>query len=400
LLITLFAVLSAIVVIALLSFAPFSRTQAWRATVTPLASIIGSGFLICGPLLAKEFGFAASAAMAILLLISYTVGSVVRFNISHAESYLAAANNGDVVVWMANIGQVVLAVAYAISVAYYLKLLAEFTLKNVASFHALLSNALVTALILTLMGVAFSGGLRRVERVAHATVSIKLGVIAGLLVALAVHWYGVASAPIVVKLPEFSFHKVSLLLGLLITVQGFEVSRYLGRTYQAEMRIRTMRYAQWLSSAVYLAFLILLTPFLTRAAQTPGVAGILDIMAQVAPFLGLFVLLGAVSSQLSAAVADSIGASGLLTEVSRGRLTIRASFLFAGLLAIGVVWLTDPFEVVALSSRAFAVFYAFQCAIAFLVSLRTRRGGTAVRFGLLIVGLVCLLAAVAGAPAE
>ena len=41
------AVLLALAAAAFLTFGRFARTTAWRATVTPLASIIGSGFLIC-----------------------------------------------------------------------------------------------------------------------------------------------------------------------------------------------------------------------------------------------------------------------------------------------------------------------------------------------------------------
>lgn len=84
-------ILIALAITAILSFSGFARTPTWRATVTPLASILGSGFLICGPLLAREFGSAAIAAMAALL-----------------------------------------AIAYAVSVAYYLKLLAEFAMKPLA----------------------------------------------------------------------------------------------------------------------------------------------------------------------------------------------------------------------------------------------------------------------------
>lgn len=43
-----------IIVAALLTFSPFARSDGWRVTVTPLASISNSGF--CGPLLAREFG--------------------------------------------------------------------------------------------------------------------------------------------------------------------------------------------------------------------------------------------------------------------------------------------------------------------------------------------------------
>lgn len=74
------SVLVGFAIAALLTFSRFTRTTAWRATVTPLASIIGSGFLICGPLLAKEFGSAAILAMAALLAIAYAVGAVNRLS--------------------------------------------------------------------------------------------------------------------------------------------------------------------------------------------------------------------------------------------------------------------------------------------------------------------------------
>ena len=129
-------------------------------------------------------------------------------------------------------------------------------------------------------------------------------------------------------------------------------------------------------------------------------AGILDIMEFVAPFMGIFVLVGALSSQLSAAVADSIGAAGLMNEVTRRRLPVRSAFAVAAGLSLAVVWLTDPFQVIALSSRAFALFYALQCVIGLWVSVRTRAGGPLARAGLAMVGVVCLVAAVMGAPAE
>ncbi|KQN24093.1 MULTISPECIES: hypothetical protein [unclassified Sphingomonas] len=151
--------------------------------------------------------------------------------------------------------------------------------------------------------LALGGSLRRVEHLAHGTVSIKIGIISGLLVALGIAWLtnGITDPLPPVRL---SWASIPMLLGLIITVQGFETSRYLGHDYPAEMRIRTMRHAQWIASGIYLAFIALLTPFLSRAATTEGVAGILDIMDLIAPALGIFVLIGAVSSQLSAAVAD------------------------------------------------------------------------------------------------
>lgn len=193
---------------------------------------------------------------------------------------------------------------------------------------------------------------------------------------------------------------IPLLLGLLITVQGFETSRFLGDSYDQATRIKTMLWAQWISSAIYLGFIALLTPFLREAQTAEGVAGILDIMELIAPALGIFVLIGAVSSQLSAAIADAIGSGGLLAEVSRRKLGVRGAFMAASALSIAIVWLTDPLSVIALSSRAFALFYASQAILALWVSRRTNVGGRLSQLGFAAVGLVCIVAAIAGAPAE
>lgn len=395
------ALIVALIVALALTFGGFARSDAWRATVTPLASIIGSGFLICGPLLAREFGSAAILAMAALLAIAYAAGWVIRYNIVHVEDHLASAAFNDPIAWTARVTQGVLALAYAVSVAYYLKLLAEFSLKPVGldpAWQPLAANVIVTVIVVLMTLLALGGSLRKVEHLAHGTVSIKIGIIAGLLVALGIAWArnGMAEPLPPVRL---SWASIPMLLGLIITVQGFETSRYLGHDYPADLRIKTMRHAQWIASAIYLAFIGLLTPFLSRAAATEGVAGILDIMELIAPALGAFVLAGAVSSQLSAAVADSIGSGGLVNEVSRRKISVPLAFTFAGALAILVVWLTDPFEVVALSSRAFALFYAMQCVLALLVS---RRGAasTPQRIGFAVIGLICLVAVFVGAPAE
>ena len=129
-------------------------------------------------------------------------------------------------------------------------------------------------------------------------------------------------------------------------------------------------------------------------------AGILDIMALVAAPMIAIVLIAAIASQLSAAVADSIGSGGLVSELSRRKLSLPLAFSLAAALAIGVVWLTDPVQVVALSSRAFALFYACQCGLALLVSAKTGAGSIFQRSGFIVIGLVCLTAALIGAPAE
>jgi hypothetical protein len=397
------SVVVAVIVAAALSFGGLARSETWRATVTPLASIIGSGFLICGPLLAREFGSGAIVAMALLLAIAYAAGAVVRFNIRHVESHAEELDFHDRLAWAMRLAQVILAIAYAVSVAYYLKLLAEFLLKPFAvshSPHALVARFVVTGIIAAITLLTLSGDLRKVEHAAHASVSVKIGLIAGLLAGLGVWWASNPAIAFAVPSAHATWHSLPMLLGLLITVQGFETSRYLGASYDQRTRIRTMRLAQWISSVIYLVFLALLTPVLEPASRAAGVAGIYDVMTMVAPLLGWFVLGGSVTSQLSAAIADSIGSSGLLMEVSRRRLSLPVAFLAASALAVAVVWLTDPFAVIALSSRAFAAFYAVQAVIAIWVSVRTRTGGWVLRLGFVAVGLVCMAAALVGAPAE
>ena len=59
--------------------------------------------------------------------------------------------------------------------------------------------------------------------------------------------------------PSSSFRNLRVVLGLLIVVQGFETSRYLGDAHPAEQRIATMRRAQLVSAGIYLAFIGLAT---------------------------------------------------------------------------------------------------------------------------------------------
>ena len=56
------------------------KSQVWRAMTTPLASIIGSGFLVLGPILTAQFGAYAPLIMALLCATAYLFGAAIRFN--------------------------------------------------------------------------------------------------------------------------------------------------------------------------------------------------------------------------------------------------------------------------------------------------------------------------------
>ena len=108
-----------------------ASSSGWKATVTPLASIMGSGFLLSAPLLAGIVGNWALGCMAVLLVLAYFVGEAIRFNIRHFEP-IENAGHGPVQN-IAFLSRIVLAGAYFISVTYYLQLLAAFVLRTYPS---------------------------------------------------------------------------------------------------------------------------------------------------------------------------------------------------------------------------------------------------------------------------
>ena len=386
----------------------------WQATITPLASIMGSGFLVCAPLLAANVGNAAIFAMATLLLLAYGVGEAVRFNIRYAEPLLEArserrsppASDGGshaVVRLLELLARLVLAVAYFISVTYYLQLLAAFLLKGFNIQNHLIANLMTTALLVVIGGIGWWRGLSRLESIEKYIVSLNLSMIGALLVGLLFYNAKLltqGSWQLSTLAPTESLRTIQVLLGLLIVVQGFEISRFLGDEYPAEQRIKTMRYAQLISTAVYLIFIALIT-ILFEAHGDKGVTAIIDMSATVASFLPPLLIIAAAGSQFSASVADFSGAEGLITEISRSKISPRHTFLLITAVTISLAWLTDVIGVISLASRAFALFYSLQCMVAFAIARQKKdlsfQTGKLTLFGSLAV--ICLLVTLFGIPA-
>lgn len=359
-----------LVALAVLLSPRLRRSQGWEATVTPLASIIGSGFLVSAPLLGTVLGDLSVFAMAGLIALAYLIGGAVRFNIAHAEPLLEKGAP-PAIRWVEDLSHIVLAGAYFVSVAYYLALLSTFLLKGLGHPDPLLARLMTTAILAAIGTLGWVRGLHEVEKVETVTVALNLSVIAGLLVALcyyngalavAGHWALAAPAP------QLSLHTALVVLGLLIVVQGFETSRFLGDEYPRRLRVATMRRAQLVSAAIYIVFFALVTELFGHDLHGGGVAAIIDMMAPVALVLPLMLTLGAVASQFSASVADSIGAAGLIEEVSGRRIALNRAYPLVAATAIAVIWSTDVFGIINLASRAFALFYAVQCVVAVMVA--------------------------------
>ena len=87
-------------------------------------------------------------------------------------------------------------------------------------------------------------------------------------------------------------------------------------------------------------------------------------MRPVGILLPLMLMLAALMSQFSAAVADLGGGGGLLRENSHGRLSTKAGYVSIAACAVLLVWAVDLLEIIALASRAFAAYYFLQTLLA------------------------------------
>jgi hypothetical protein len=109
---------------ALLLYPKVANNLLWRASITPLASIIGSGFLVLGPILVASFGQYAPLVMVALCIFAYLFGAAIRFNIMRLATYSGVRSVSEEK--LETLSSWALAFAYIISVAYYLNLLGSF----------------------------------------------------------------------------------------------------------------------------------------------------------------------------------------------------------------------------------------------------------------------------------
>jgi len=392
------------IALALGGYLAFSKRLAgssnWKATVTPLASIMGSGFLVSAPLLAGIVGKLAVVFMAVLLGLAYLVGSVIRFNIRYFEP-IENKSYGPVQD-IAFISRIVLAGAYFISVTYYLELLAAFFLKIVGVQSQVAADCITTLLLLTISGIGMWRGLKELESVEKYAVSFNLGMIGALIAALVIYNLhnvldGTWALPSISS--AINFKDIRVLLGLLIVVQGFETSRYLGDQHPAGQRIATMRVAQLTSTGIYLLFIALAT-VLFQEGLGADVTAIIGMTKPVAAILPVLLAVAAIGSQFSAAVADNEGAGGLIEDITHRKVSIRYAYLFILIVTVVLTWSVNVNEIIAYASRAFALYYTMQCLVAWVIAWQerelSRRRQRLALFALLAV--MCFLVFALGLP--
>lgn len=359
------------------------------ATVTPLASIFGSGFLIIIPILERELGALAVVGMAGVCLVAWMVGIAIRHNVAVVEPLADAGRLDATTSRIDRASDLVIVVAYVISVALYLRILALFVVGYVSSGSGASERLLAVILVglITAVGLVRGfAGLELLERLA-------LGSVLVLVLAIGATFAGNDASQLLgggVRLPPVpGSGLVSVLLvlgGIVITVQGFETVRYL-QHIDREARIAGCRLSQVISSIVYILIVALATPLMGLGTRSGADRGLLELVQRIAPLLALPLVLCAVFSQFSAATADTEAGVGNLRVIGWAPLRGRRRYLLVGGAAALLAGTFGTSVIIVVASRAFAAYYALQCTVALRTS---NRRSTRVAYGVLALLMVAI----------
>jgi len=348
-----------------------TKSESWQATLTPLSSIIGSGFLIIAPLLASVVGEYSPLAVTAIVVLAYAIGGVVRFNILHAEPLLHDRKANPAIYKIDLFANATLSLAYVTAVAFYLSLLSSFLLNYVGFENSPnLERTLTTIIIVFIATTGYIRGLGGLEKLETYSMSLQLSIVAALLIGVFVYDYNFILSERSLIFDHQDRHWIAqacILCGILLVVQGFETSRFLGEKYSAEIRVQTMRRAQIISGVLYVVSVAALMPIVQHIdLENIQIAEIVSTTGLAATALPLMLIVAAIMSQFSAAVADTVGAGCLASESSSGKLSTNYGYLVVSLFAILLVWTADLLGIIAFASRAFALYYLLQCVVALI----------------------------------
>ncbi len=305
---------------------------------------------------------------------AYAIGGVIRFNIIHAEPLLHDKRGHPAIYKIDLFANTALSLAYVTAVAFYLSLLSSFLLNYVGFENSpSLERTLTTIIIVFIATTGFMRGLGGLEKLEAYSMSLQLSIVAALLIGVFIYDYNFIQSE---RALIFDYHdrdwitKACILGGILLVVQGFETSRFLGEKYSPEIRVQTMRRAQIISSALYVASVAALMPIVQHInLENIQIAEIVSATGLAATALPLMLIVAAIMSQFSAAVADTVGAGCLACESSRGKVSTNNGYLVVSIFAILLIWSADLLEIISFASRAFALYYLLQCVVA-LIAIR------------------------------
>ena len=340
------------------------------AAVTPLASILGSGLLIIVPVLERALGILSVFGAIAICAIAWLIGTVIRHNVIVVEQREMTGTLDRHTAQLGRLADAVIVIAYVISVALYLRIMAQYLVGFFVSTGSTLWEPIVacTAVgVIVVIGILRGfKGLDLLDRVSLATVLVLTLVLGAVLLfhdAALVESGNLVLPPIPTRSP---IDTMMILGGLVITVQGFETVRYLRHQYDATTRVRASRLAQVTAAIIYIGFVAVATPVMGLGTTAGADNTLLDITGRVAHWLALPLVLSAILSQFSAAIADTAAADGNLRGLNRW-FTGPRPYLISGAAAIVLAATIPTLMIVAIASRAFAAYYSIQA----LIALRT-----------------------------
>lgn len=357
------------------------------ASVTPLASILGSGLLIIVPVLERAFGaFAVFGAIAISA-IAWLIGTVIRHNVIVVEQREAAGTLDRRTTQLGRLADAVIVVAYVISVALYLRIMAQYIVGFFDSAGSALWEPIIACIAVALIvAIGVFRGFRGLDLLDRVSIVAVLLLTTLLGTVLMLHDGSELASGTLALPPTLSLSPISALLvlgGIVITVQGFETVRYLGGHFDAPTRVKASRLAQIIAAFIYITFVAVATPVMGLGTPAGADITLLDITGRVAPWLALPLALSAVLSQFSAAIADTAAAEGNLRGLNRW-FTGSRPYLVSGVAAIALAATVPTLVIVTIASQAFAAYYGIQAVIAFRTSTNVlAKAG----FGLLAVAM-------------
>lgn len=396
---TLFSIL---LIIGILFSKKMRSSISWRAMSTPLSSIIGSGFIIIAPLLWVLVGKWSLLFLFGIIFLSYQIGDVMRFNIINSEPLIQSEKLDTTLKTFNKMSYFSLGIAYLVSIAFYVHILSAFSLSLIGIGDEVSKDIMSTIVLLIIGVLGYLRGISHLEFIGRIAVNIKIALVCSVCIGVfAYSWHYldfVHLTPPSDKIITFdSFCKIS---GILLLVQGFETSRYLGDKYTSAVRVSSMKYAQIFSSIIYIFFvwcMMFILGDITAVTETT----IIDVLSKFSWLLPLVLICGGVFSQMSSALADATGCSGVLSESVKNKITMNQGYLLLALVAIVLVWTTNVLENVALASRLFAFYYFMQSLESLYTMLKYRQNFSVVclvKFACVALAMlfVCLFAKSAG----
>ncbi|MGB0876508.1 MAG: hypothetical protein ACPHCN_15805 [Mycobacterium sp.] len=338
------------------------------ATVTPLASILGSGLLIVVPVLERTLGALAVFGAIAVSAVAWWVGTAIRHGVRVVEPLEDAGELDHVTARLGWLADGVIAVAYVISVALYLRIMAVYLISYLVDGGSVVAERVVACgAVVLIVAIGIVRGFSGLDKLDRVTLVAVLGLTTVLGATLLLHNRHVLLGDAELTLPPIPDQGIVATLlvlgGIVITVQGFETVRYLADEYNAETRVWASRLAQGIAASIYVGFVLVATPVMGLGTDAGADETLLDITARVAPFLAFPLVASAVLSQFSAAVADTAAVDGDLRRLSPWMSGPRP-FLVGGFAAIALAATVDTYLIVALASRAFAAYYAIQAVVA------------------------------------